>query len=306
MTTDQIKSGGELLPCPFCGGEAKRIFRLGRTPFIECQKCGIEQSGHTHAEAVAAWNSRTPSHGRVSDSEDGRLPDGTGLPMNGAAKASPPSVGIPDATLLPCPFCGTNECAAQVWGYDDDTLEREDWTATAWGVDCSCAAAVGPFYTEDEAVAAWNKRTAIAIEARQGGDACGSIGDESAGRQASPETDFLNPELTFSGAPIPVEGEVEALVKEALSIATYGTPADIAVQIATNAVRTTLARRLTFSRGVDEVREALERVDNLIFEQFSHPGTTDPKVAFSRARECVQEISGIVRAALSTIEEPRA
>ena len=32
-----------------------------------------------------------------SNLEDGRLPDGTGLPMNGAAKASPPSVGIPDA-----------------------------------------------------------------------------------------------------------------------------------------------------------------------------------------------------------------
>ena len=31
--------------------------------------------------------------------DEGVSPDGAGLPMNGAAKASPPSVGIPDAAV---------------------------------------------------------------------------------------------------------------------------------------------------------------------------------------------------------------
>jgi len=51
----------ELLPCPFCGGEA-RIFALqiGKGWRVVCSKpfCAQGPNGDTEAEATAAWNAR--------------------------------------------------------------------------------------------------------------------------------------------------------------------------------------------------------------------------------------------------------
>lgn len=52
----------ELLPCPFCGGEAKlRVSWGGHAPRAACQKCGAEGVyGETIIEAAEKWNTRTP------------------------------------------------------------------------------------------------------------------------------------------------------------------------------------------------------------------------------------------------------
>lgn len=53
-------SGERLKPCPFCGGAPfSRGFRR-----VECSKCGAEGPGGTKAEAIAAWNRRSPAVGR--------------------------------------------------------------------------------------------------------------------------------------------------------------------------------------------------------------------------------------------------
>lgn len=57
----------ELLPCPFCGGEAMEIERYG---FHEvcCLPCTAAVQAKTEAEAIAAWNTR-PSQPPVMDVE---------------------------------------------------------------------------------------------------------------------------------------------------------------------------------------------------------------------------------------------
>lgn len=49
----------ELLPCPFCGGEAKiRTFFSGR--FVRCDCCYASADVQdTKSKAIAAWNTRT-------------------------------------------------------------------------------------------------------------------------------------------------------------------------------------------------------------------------------------------------------
>jgi Lar family restriction alleviation protein len=88
MTSNNDKASqafeeGELLPCPFCGGEAitnykrfyglKPIIRFG----VSCQgDCGIflDERAKSEAEAIAAWNRRTPSGvASVAQDRDGVL-----------------------------------------------------------------------------------------------------------------------------------------------------------------------------------------------------------------------------------------
>lgn len=50
----------ELLPCPFCGGDASDRPFFERMLLIRCDCCGSEgQPGNTLDEAVAHWNRRT-------------------------------------------------------------------------------------------------------------------------------------------------------------------------------------------------------------------------------------------------------
>lgn len=49
--------GGELKPCPFCGGEAYECHIS--EPSVQCLAgCPVGMVGETEAEAVANWNTR--------------------------------------------------------------------------------------------------------------------------------------------------------------------------------------------------------------------------------------------------------
>ena len=54
----------ELLPCPFCGGEAEtchvtQLWEPRNSYWAKCKNCHISGTHHnTEAEAIAAWNTR--------------------------------------------------------------------------------------------------------------------------------------------------------------------------------------------------------------------------------------------------------
>lgn len=66
----------ELLPCPFCGGEAKYkkftskgIFKT-TVYYIGCSVCKCQTPVQLHIdEAKDLWNTRTPKEREVSESE---------------------------------------------------------------------------------------------------------------------------------------------------------------------------------------------------------------------------------------------
>ena len=67
MTLEQLSAaatGGELLPCPFCGGPAEvESKRCGwRVHCVEpgCCTAGPYPDDCTEAEAITAWNRRSP------------------------------------------------------------------------------------------------------------------------------------------------------------------------------------------------------------------------------------------------------
>ena len=62
----------KLLPCPFCGGEAT-IDNVGRKYQAWCKHCCCIHMGefyNTEAEAIAAWNRRTPTESEPTVKEE--------------------------------------------------------------------------------------------------------------------------------------------------------------------------------------------------------------------------------------------
>lgn len=59
-------------------------------------------------------------------------------------------------TLLPCPFCGGE--AELHPTYDMDTNEVDGWFVWCDNGTCECKPETGQFFTEAEAIAAWNRR----------------------------------------------------------------------------------------------------------------------------------------------------
>lgn len=58
--------------------------------------------------------------------------------------------------LLPCPFCGGEAVLHQT--YDMDTGAVDGWFAWCDNDTCECKPETGQFFTEAEAIAAWNTR----------------------------------------------------------------------------------------------------------------------------------------------------
>ena len=51
----------ELLPCPFCGNDARRYYGNHDMYGITCQNCSAKIYGYANkASATKAWNTRTP------------------------------------------------------------------------------------------------------------------------------------------------------------------------------------------------------------------------------------------------------
>ena len=63
--------------------------------------------------------------------------------------------------LLPCPFCGGE--AELHASYDMDTNEVDGWFAWCNNEQCECKPETNEYFTEAEAIAAWNTRAETPI-----------------------------------------------------------------------------------------------------------------------------------------------
>ena len=70
---ERMTEKGELLPCPFCGGEA-RVIGVGKWRYAVCKKCTIEGPVKMDIdEARLAWNTRAP----ILSAEEMEMLEGT-------------------------------------------------------------------------------------------------------------------------------------------------------------------------------------------------------------------------------------
>lgn len=62
MTEETKELLPNLLPCPFCGGEAQsEDFYLDDGVYaVECRKCGGAYHANTNKQSIEGWNTRTP------------------------------------------------------------------------------------------------------------------------------------------------------------------------------------------------------------------------------------------------------
>lgn len=55
---------GDLLPCPFCGGEAEWRDGSSTKPYIRCRECGMRTGGSYACDKLKAkWNRRATHNG---------------------------------------------------------------------------------------------------------------------------------------------------------------------------------------------------------------------------------------------------
>lgn len=119
----------ELLPCPFCGGEAQ-VQHQSRELYgdvvdwygVYCKKqfCGYVSGQSTEAEAIAAWNSRA------------KPPCGGGYcPLCGAAERTCRNLDKHHNIMFKCSECGHWECQ----DFDGEKILPQTWN---YCPNCGC------------------------------------------------------------------------------------------------------------------------------------------------------------------------
>ena len=104
-----MTSTTELLPCPFCGGEAsKRLFCKGKYR-VHCNVCDAHSGDvcDTEAEAIAAWNTRAERTCKWELEHSGTLYDKWRCSKCGYLFVEPRcDQGYTDLEPNYCPNCG--------------------------------------------------------------------------------------------------------------------------------------------------------------------------------------------------------
>ena len=109
----------ELIPCPFCGGEARKSgerFENTILSWVYCLSCGAAGGyQHTEAEAIEAWNTRAErTCENVSKWKDERLEcSECGCITDYVSYEDEPYMMTDEGATIPsyCPNCGSRVIA---------------------------------------------------------------------------------------------------------------------------------------------------------------------------------------------------